>query len=125
MPARVRVEAGNPNNRNKFTVAINVDGSAVPGEWMMKVKLTDRTKYYNDATQDDIQYVYLTLQINAADAATAMADNTNFVYVLGYANFVLTNYNNNATATVPNDMNTIYAYAVSPMRRGPTSSASA
>lgn len=44
MPARVRVEAGNPNNRNKFTVAINVDGSAVPGEWMVKVKLTDRTK---------------------------------------------------------------------------------
>lgn len=106
---KVKVLSGNPPNKNFLNLELDIPTTAQTGEWLLRLAFSDGSPRYDDPTKQNIQYIYLALQINEPDAETSPANTSSFVYVLGYANFVVDHY----------DGNTVYGYAVSGLSSTP------
>ncbi len=109
VPSTVTVPGNGHSVRLRMTASASA--TATTGEWMLQVKL-------EDGNPADTQVMYLTLRIIPSDTGSSISSTTSFVNILGYANFVVTYYNNSATPT-SQDNNTVYGYAVSPLVASP------
>ncbi len=76
--------------RDGHTASLNLyfdaSSTASVGEYVMKVPLTDGS---------GTQYMYLSLEVVPDSAGTTVGNAVSFVYVLGFATFEVTHYDNN------------------------------
>lgn len=100
--------------KNNAQVKVNVlTGAGTPvGIYMVRLQLWD-------GTPSHVQEVHLVVEVILAGTGTNIASATSFVNVLGYANFVITYYNNSTTPS-NEDNNTVYGYAVSGLAADPS-----
>lgn len=116
-PAGMSVSIPSSDNparlHNSAQVKVNVltEASAPVGVYMVRLQLWD-------GTPSRTQEIYLVIHVILAGTGTN-SDTSSFVNVLGYANFVITYYNNSVTST-SRDNNSIYGYAVSGLAPDPS-----
>ncbi|HEX9014693.1 MAG TPA: hypothetical protein VF960_01685, partial [Chloroflexota bacterium] len=99
------------NNTKSMSCGVSTTASSETGEWMIQLTIGDGTSSRN-------QDVYLILRV--VSNLSGIANTTDFVYVLGYANFQICYWDGSFTNQSPShDSNTVFARAVSDITSSP------